>query len=240
MHPPMPMPTPRPTPMPMPMPMPMRRLRAALMLAMFFGAVALVVALSGRDAAAQSRAANDMDNAKILLEAMRGTGPVACAFAMGTVEGNGNWGRWNGAGEDSQSDALRDWLEHGLTDPAVVPMLRSALGPGDACVRQTAARLLGRSHNVTAVRALVESLRDPDPSTRDLAALGLGISGDPAGFDPLVGALRDTAAKVRATSAESLGRLGDRRAVDRLVPLLSRDPAPEVRRAAAYALGEMN
>ena len=226
--------------MPMPMPMPMRRFRVALTAAAMLAAVALVVALSGRDAAAQSRAANDMDNARTLLEAMRGAGPVACAFAMGTIEGNGGWGRWNGVGEDSESDALRDWLEHGLTDPSVVPMLKSALGPGDPCVRQTAARLLGRSHNVTAVRALVESLRDADPSTRDLAALGLGISGDPAGFDPLVGALSDTAARVRATSAASLGRLGDQRATAALVPLLSHDPAPEVRRAAAFALGQMD
>lgn len=238
MHPPMPMPTPKPTPMPMPMPMP--HLRTTLTAVLGAAIVALVVAIPGRDAAAQSRAANDADNARTLLDAMRGTGPVACAFAMGTVEGNGGWGRWTGIGDDSQTDALRDWLGRGLTDPAVVPMLRAALAPGDACVRQTAARLLGRSHNLTAVRALVDALRDPEPSTRELAALGLGISGDPAGFDPLVGSLRDTAAQVRARSAESLGQLGDHRATAALVPLLSHDPAPEVRRAAAYALGQMD
>lgn len=230
-------------PMPMPMPMPRRRLRTIVGAGAVILAVAAAASLSGREAVAQSRARSDAANAQTLLDAMRGTGPVACAFAMGAVEGNGGWGRWDGGsgvGVDQQTGDLRDWLDDGLTDPAVVPMLRTAMGPGDACVRQTAARLLGRSKNLTAVRALVDALRDADATTRELAALALGLSGDPAGFDPLVGALRDTAARVRATSAVSLGRLGDHRATEKLLPLLAHDPVPEVRRAAAYALGSLD
>jgi HEAT repeat protein len=239
----MPMPTPTPMPMPMPMPMPGRRFRGPLVGGILIAALAVAAALSGRVAAAQGRSRNDAANAQALLDAMKGTGSVACSFAMGVVEGNGGWGHWtggSGVGEDQQSADLRDWLDDGLTDPAVVPMLKSAMGQGDACVRQTAARLLGRSKNLTAVRALIDALRDPDPVTRELAALALGLSGDPAGFDPLVAALRDTAARVRATSAVSLGRLGDHKAMEKLVPVLAHDPAPEVRRAAAYALGELD
>lgn len=215
---------------------------------MILGALLVVgvagsIALSVHGAAAQARSPEDSANARALLDAMRGTAPIPCAFALSVVEGNGNWGNWDGgsgAGEEPKAADLRDWLQHGLTDPAAVPMLRAALAPGDACVRQTAARLLGRSHNLTAVRALVDALHDGDPSIRQLAALGLGLSEDPAGFDPLVGALRDTASQVRATSAVALGRLGDKRATEKLVPVLAHDPVPEVRRAAAYALGALN
>lgn len=240
---PMPMPMPRPTPMPMPMPMPMPRAGRLLLIAGVTFVIGAAIALSVHGAAAQTRSPEDSANARALLDAMRGTAPIPCAFALSVVEGNGGWGNWDGgsgAGEDPNAADLRDWLQHGLTDPAVVPMLRAALAPGDACVRQTAARLLGRSHNLTAVRALVEALRDADPSIRELAALGLGLSEDPAGFDPLVGALRDTASRVRATTAVALGRLGDHRATEKLVPVLAHDPVPEVRRAAAYALGALN
>ena len=239
----LPMPMPRPMPAPTPMPMPMPRVGRMLLGAILTLGVGMLVALSVRGASAQSRSRDDAANTRTLLDAMRGTAPIPCAFALSIVEGNGGWGNWDGGsgvGADQTAADLRDWLQHGLSDPAVVPTLRTALGPGDACVRQTAARLLGRSHNVTAVRALVEALRDGDPTTRELGALGLGLSEDPAGFDPLVGALRDTASRVRATSAVALGRLGDHRAIERLVPLLAHDPAPEVRRAAAVALGGLD
>lgn len=183
---------------------------------------------------------DDVANVTTLLAAMRGTAPVPCALALTVVEGNMGWGNWSGIDDDSTTARLRRWLAEGLTDPAAVPMLKNALAPGDACVRQTAARLLGRSHNLTAVRALTDALKDADPTTRELAALGLGLSGDPAGFDPLVTALRDAEPRVRASSAEALGRLGDHRATTPLVPLLKNDRAPEVRRAAAYALGNLD
>jgi HEAT repeat protein len=45
---------------------------------------------------------------------------------------------------------------------------------------------------------------------------------------------------VRATSAVALGRLGDQKAMAKLLPVLQRDPVAEVRRAAAYALGNLD
>lgn len=236
---PMPMPMPMPTPMPMPMPMPWHR---RVILGALVVALGTAVVLSASAVAAQTHRNDDVANTRTLLESMRGTAPVPCAFAMTVVEGNNGWGRGgdDGSAIDSSVSALRAWVSEGLTDPAAVPMLTAALAPGDACVRQTAARLLGRSHNATAVRALATAIRDPDPSTRELAALGLGLSEDPAGYDPLVSALSDTAATVRAASATALGRLGDHRATAVLVPLLSRDRAPAVRRAVAYALGSLD
>ena len=114
------------------------------------------------------------------------------------------------------------------------------MGPGDQCIRESAARLLGRTEHPRATTALAEALRDPDVETRRLAALALGMGDRKEAFDPLITALRDQEPRVRATAAISLGRLGDDRATKSLVPLLTGDRVPSVRRAAAYALGDLD
>jgi hypothetical protein len=190
---------------------------------------------------ASPRAA-DLPNVTALLEAMRGTGSVACALAMNEIEGRNGWGRGYDEpmpGVDSATVAIRKWLNEGIEDPAVVAPLKAALGPGDPCVRQTAARLLGRTKHPRAVTALAEGLKDPDAVTRQLAALGLGMSDSRAAYDPLVAALRDQEPGVRAAAATALGHLDDHRASAVLLPLLTGDRVPMVRQAAAYALGHL-
>ena len=204
--------------------------------------LALSLTLPDRGMAAQSRSPADLANVQALLEAMRGTAPIPCGLALTMLEGNG-WGNrspGHAADADPAVERIRDWLEHPLTDPAVVPLLRTALAPGDACVRQTAARLLGRTRHPRAVSVLADALRDPDATTRALAALGLGFSEGPGVFEPLVAALRDSDAPVRANAALALGQLGDHRAMSMLVPLLKNDRASSVRQAAALALGELD
>ena len=216
--------------------------RPLVLLGLLASGALAAAAFGGHRVLAQGRPADDAANVRILLEAMRGTGPIPCGFALSVVEGNAGWGRWSGgagSGRDSVTTALKAWLGEELHDPGVVPALAAALGPGDACVRQTAARLLGRVHHAAATRALVTAMRDADATSRELGAIGLGLAGDPAGYEPLVAALRDPAAPVRAASAAALGQLGDHRAAAPLLPLLARDPAPEVRRAAAAALGAL-
>ena len=206
-------------------------------------AVTASLAIASAPMSAEAASPDDVANVSALLEGMRGTAPIPCAFALAVVEGNAGWGNWYGAVPDGTDPAvarLRRWLDHRLTDPSVVPMLRSALGPGDACVRQTAARLLGRTQHPRAVAALIEAAGVADASTRELAVLGLGLSDAPGAYDPLVGALRDGEPGVRAAAANALGRLGDHRAMVVLVPVLRNDRIPVVRRAAAYALGELD
>lgn len=191
--------------------------------------------------AAPQRAPADLSNVTALLDAMRGTGALPCALAMNEIEGRNGWG-WSDEpmpGVDSTTLALRKWLNEGIEDPAVVAPLRAALAPGDPCVRQTAARLLGRTKHAQAVAALAAALKDADPSTRQLAAYGLGVSDSRAAFDPLVAALKDQEPAVRASAATALGHLDDHRASAVLLPLLTGDRVPMVRQAAAYALGHI-
>lgn len=204
--------------------------------------VGATVAIASTPGSARARGPEEVANVIAILDAMRGTAPIPCGLALTMLEGNG-WGNrapGHAADEDPAVARVRDWLEHPITDPAVVPLLRTALAPGDACVRQTAARLLGRTRHPRAVHALADALRDPDATTRALAALGLGFADGAGVFEPLAGALRDGEAPVRANAALALGQLGDHRAMPMLVPLLKHDRAPAVRQAAALALGELD
>jgi HEAT repeat protein len=237
----MPTPTPMPTPMPAPMPMPMPRVGRGILLGL--AALGLAAVASPRiGVAAQSRSPADMTNVQALLDGLRGTAPIPCALALTQLEGNGWGNRSPGRAMDTDpaSDRIQDWLEHPITDPAVVPVLRAALGPGDACVRQAAARLLGRTQHTRAVTALTDALHDTDPTTRALGALGMGFSDQVGAYEPLVSALKDAEAPVRANAALALGHLGDHRAMPMLVPLLKNDRVAQVREAAALALGELD
>jgi hypothetical protein len=186
---------------------------------------------------------NDVAQVNQVLEGMRGTAPIPCGLALTVLDGRNGWGGNHDevqSGTDSTVGEIRHWANEGIKDPAVVPILRVAMGPGDQCVRESAARMLGRTEHPKAIAALAEALRDPDMETRRLAALALGLGDDKSAFEPLVAALRDQEAVVRATAAISLGRLGDDRASKSLLPLLTGDRVPSVRRAAAYALGDLD
>jgi len=240
MSPQMPTPTPMPTPMPAPMPMPMPRV-GRMVIGLLTLAVVVALALPGKGASAQSRSRDDLTNVQALLDGLRGTGPIPCALAMNQLEGNGwSHGPGHAMNADTSAERIQEWLEHPITDPAVVPVLRSALAPGDACVRQGAARLLGRTANARAVGALAEALRDPDATTRALGALGMGFSDQAGVYEPLVNALKDAEPPVRANAALALGHLGDHRAMPMLLPLLKNDRVAQVREAAALALGELD
>lgn len=205
------------------------------------GATATYATTRG-DSPQRTTVPTELSNVTTLLEAMRGTAPIPCALAMNVVDGRNGWGRGMDepeAGVDSSIAEIRRWLNEGLKDPSVVAPLAAALAPGDACVRQTAARLLGRTDHPQAIAALSTALKDADATTRELAALGLGLSDSRAAYDPLVAATRDPEPKVRASAAVALGHLGDHRASAILLPLLTTDRAPEVRRATAYALGHL-
>ena len=235
---PMPMPTPMPHPMPMPMPMPRV---GRVMVGLLTLGVVISLLLPGKGISAQSRSRDDLTNVQALLDGLRGTGPIPCALALTQLEGNGwNHGPGHAMDADTSAEKIQEWLEHPITDPAVVPILRNALAPGDACVRQGAARLRGRTANGRAVSALAEALRDPDATTRALGALGMGFSDQVGVYEPLVNALKDAEPPVRANAALALGHLGDHRAMPMLLPLLKNDRVAQVREAAALALGELD
>lgn len=90
------------------------------------------------------------------------------------------------------------------------------------------------------VEALAGGLRDGDPCVRRMAALQLGRSPTPPALDALTRALGSEAAPTREVAAIGLGVADAESSVPALARRLSEDEDPRVRRAAAWALGEID
>jgi HEAT repeat protein/CheY-like chemotaxis protein len=90
---------------------------------------------------------------------------------------------------------------------SVEPLL-FALKDGDAAVRSTAARGLGRFQDRRAAGPLKQMLRDPAPLARAAAAEALGQLGDSQAVSWLVHSLRDAEPAVRSRASQSLKQLG--------------------------------
>lgn len=186
-----------------------------------------------------------MDSAGVarLFAALRASDPMVCAMATGFVGRGFSWS------DDAESiAALRDEGKEGrltrerlqarVGDPAalrqVVPELRSP----NACLRRTAAALLGASQQPELLAVLRRALGDDDGRVREAAALGLGMAGDSADAPRLRAALGDRDPDVVRLAIWALGSLEDHAAAPDLVALL-RSSNPGIRRAAAWALGRV-
>lgn len=191
------------------------------------------------------RDANPRTELDTLLEAVRGVGPIACQLALLALDGRGYGGPGIRAdiqvvpGSPLSTRTLTRWATRPPRDAALVPPLRAALVDGDPCVRQTAARLLGRNGTEPAVTALLETLRSSDLLGRRSAALALGTAGRPSTAPALRQALRDDDPGVRAGAAWALGELSDRASIPVLIEVLEADDDPTPRKLAAWALGEI-
>ena len=124
-------------------------------------------------------------------------------------------------------------------DPAAMQAMLGALGASDAGTREMAALALGFAEDPRTIPQLVARLRDDAPRVRATAAWALGEIDHREAARPLIDALGDTDALVRESAARALGEVEDASAVPPLTDLLKSDRAASVRRAAAWALGEI-
>ncbi len=184
---------------------------------------------------------NDVSAAQSVLARMRGTNAFACELAMINID-HRNW--FGGlSNQISDSPLIDDSTQFGLPEeldaPAVLDLLLRSLRDSDACVRRSAASLLGRTKAPATLDRLRGTLDDSDAQTRALAAFAVGLGEHRSASERLMALLDDRSPTVRATAAWSLGRLEYRPAITRLADLLVRDTDPRVRRAAARALGDI-
>ena len=101
------------------------------------------------------------------------------------------------------------------------------------------AEALGKLRNLEAVPVLIYSLRHPNDWVRMRAARSLGRLADARAVDGLIHKLGDRNEWVRYNAALALGEIGHPDALFDLVNALRYDPMPQVRRAAAIALGRI-
>lgn len=126
---------------------------------------------------------------------------------------------------------------------AVTPLL-SALGrERETAVRKAIIYALARFPVPQVTAALIPLLQDKQAEMRGMAAYALAEIADPAAAPALLNVLRkqrgDDDAFARAEVARGLGRMGAAEASASLITALKQDKAPEVRRAAATALGRI-
>ena len=185
-----------------------------------------------------------LDSAAVVqfLAGLGASDPAVCALAIDFLGAGVYWDRDDVTiaslrGQPTVAQDLRKQLSLGVSSPGAVRLLGGELGSPSACVRRTAAALLGESDMPAARAALRNALGAEDATVREAAALGLGVAADSSEVARLRAALGDRDPGVVRLAAWALGRTGPAPATKELVALL-KNPDPGVRRAAAWALGQ--
>lgn len=126
-----------------------------------------------------------------------------------------------------------------LVEPIVIHFLNDL--KEDIQVRYSAAMALGQIGDQSAVKPLIETMKnDHDGSIRSSAAKALGEIGSPDAVEPLIEVLlNDTQVWTRVTAAYALGILKDERALDPLLTARKEDNDNTVKYQAGLALLEM-
>jgi len=185
------------------------------------------------------------DSAQVarLLVAQRASDPLVCALATEVLGTGIHWSSgWEGIAalhdEPAETHSTRDVLRESITDPAALGLLGPELQSANACVRRTAAALLGGSGRPQALGLLRAAAGSGEGRMREAGTYGLGVAGDTADAPRLRNLLGDRDPNVVRLAAWALGVMEDEAATPALVPLLRHQEAG-VRRAAAWALGQV-
>src|SRR5258708_35189080 len=120
----------------------------------------------------------------------------------------------------------------------VVTALLTRLSSSDATIREVAAFGLGLMQPPSAVDPLIGALRDVAAGVRADAAGALGRHENGRALAALVGLFNDASDTVREAAVVAAGRIDSNSTVGALLRVLQNDSSPNVRRVAAWALGQ--
>lgn len=208
-------------------------------------ALSLVVPAPGSRVQPEPVSAGGPDSAQVaqLLAALRASDPLVCALATELVGTGIHWSTgWEGMAslhdEPANARSVRRVLREAIADAAAIRLLGPELGSDNACLRRTAAALLGESTAPAAMGLLRDAAGSREVRLREAGTFGLGVAGDSSDARRLRALLGDRDPNIVRLAAWGLGAMGDESATSLLVPLL-RHPQPAVRRTAAWALGRL-
>jgi len=118
-----------------------------------------------------------------------------------------------------------------------IELLIDRLTDGNENVRRAAVESLSNFEDERVAPLLRNAIRDGSPKIRTAAAQSFGHLENPAFVPDVVNALSDPDAWVRYYAARALGQIRSPESMDALAETLRQDNAPQVRIAAAEALG---
>lgn len=147
---------------------------------------------------------------------------------------------WCASGCNNRQAPMESLLDV-LTPETPSQVARDAFNVYDADVRRksvnnlSAARFGGEPPYLRLYRLLID---DPDPTVRAACCKALGLHGEVQDVPLLITRTKDEATAVRWEAAKALQKIHSPQAIDPLMELLARDQDPDVRQAAATALGQ--
>jgi hypothetical protein len=185
----------------------------------------------------------DAEIATHLLQSVNGVNDVVCA----AVERAFNGGYWNNAvvlnvdaTVSPEADETARWIGKNRIDRDVLPIVRTGLASGDACTRRVAARIAGNIDTKRLHDELRAELQSGNALTRLAAVMALGHAEEVSSLPVLQTLLKDGDRNVRLAALWATGALESHEAAPMLINLLEKDPDPDVRRIAAWGLGQLD
>lgn len=185
----------------------------------------------------------DADIARHLLQSVNGANEVVCA----AIERAFNGGYWGSsmmlnvdASVSKEADETARWIGKEKLDRAVLDVVRPALASGDACSRRVAARIAGNADTNRLDNDLRDELQSSSVPTRLAAVLALGYAEQESSLPTLKRLFEDRERSIKLAALWGIGRLEKQESAPMLIRLLESDPDGDVRRIAAWALGQLD
>lgn len=185
----------------------------------------------------------DAEIAAHLLQSVNGVNDVVCA----AMDRAFNGGYWNSplvlsvdASVSAEADETARWIGKNRIDRAALPVVRTALSSTDACTRRVASRIAGDIDTKQLHDELRAELQSSNAATRLAAVMALGYAEQDSSLPVLRNLLEDSDRNVRLAALWAIGRLENEQNAPMLIKLLETNADAEVRRIAAWALGQLD
>lgn len=127
----------------------------------------------------------------------------------------------------------------GAPNSEKIPLLKDSLSDEDPLIKEKAARLIGRSKDVSAFKTLSDALAAADKTAKLGLLDGLGDLGDKNAVVPVAAQLSQEDRNTRWKAAEVLGRLKADEGVDALLKAAVEDKDEFVKKASVESLGKI-
>jgi hypothetical protein len=186
---------------------------------------------------------SDAEIAAHLLQSVNGANEVLCA----AVDRAFNGGYWNNslvlsvdATVSPEADETARWIGKNKIDRAALTVVRNALSSLDACTRRVASRIAGAIDTKQLHDELRAELQSSSVPTRLAAVMALGHAEQDSSLPVLRNLLDDQDRGIRLAALWAIGALENEQNAPMLIKLLESNPDADIRRIAAWALGQLD